>query len=300
MTALLHRRPDSSRNRGERLFAWVSMTPALLITVALIVVPLGWAVVTSLHDSNGTRYRWTGLDNYTELLTSSQFWLILLNNVIFLLAVPLVITLATISAILIYERVRWWRFFRIALFLPTVISTVVVGILFRTLFGLDGPVNKIIGLFGGEPVLWLGQGGTARTVIIVALVWGGFGYGMMVLLSGLSAIDTSVFEAARLDGAGWFRRLASITVPLLSRQIRFVSVLNVSYTFTALFGYVFVMTSGGPGFSTTTLDYYVYSRAFVSSQFGVASALALILFLIVVVLTVIQFRVTAVDDGAES
>jgi ABC-type sugar transport system permease subunit len=290
----------ATKGRGDRVFAWLSMAPALVIVLLLIIVPLGWAVFTSLTNSNGVRYEFVGIDNYVDLLRSAQFWQILLNNVIFLLAVPVVLTLAVVSAILVYERVRGWRFFRIALFLPTVVSTVVVGILFRTLFSLDGPVNQLIRVVGGEPVLWLGEGTSARAVIIIALAWGGFGYGMMVLLSGLSTIDPAVFEAARLDGAGWFRRTGSITIPLLSGQIRFVSVLNVSYTFTSLFGYVFVMTSGGPAAATTTLDYYVYLRAFVSSQFGVASALALILFLIVIALTVVQFRITAVDDGTGS
>lgn len=298
MSVSSDRRPHlRQQRRSERTFAWLSMTPAILLVGALIVVPLGWAVWTSLHRTNGVRSEWVGVQNFTDQLTSRQFWDILINNAIFLLAVPIVLTLATVSAILIYERVRWWGFFRIALFLPTVISTVVVGILFRTLFSLDGPVNQIVEVFGGTPIDWLGGATTARSVIIIALAWGGFGYGMMVMLSGLSAIDPAVFEAARIDGAGWLRRTRSITVPLLSGQIRFVSVLNVSYTFTSLFGYVFVMTSGGPGFSTTTLDYYVYQRAFVASQFGTAAALALILFVIVIVLTVIQFRLTSVDDG---
>jgi multiple sugar transport system permease protein len=202
-----------------------------------------------------------------------------------------------IAAALIYERVPGWRTFRVLLFVPTIISTVVVGILFRAFFALDGPVNRTIEAFGAEPINWIGQGDTAMVVIIIALVWGGFGYGMIILLAGMSAIDPSLHEAARVDGASWMQRVRMITLPLIARPIRFVSVLNVSFTFTALFGYIFVMTSGGPGFDTTTLDYYVYNKAFVASQFGAASALALILLAIVLVLTVIQFRVTRVDDG---
>ena len=211
---------------------------------------------------------------------------------------PAVLTLALLSAALIYEHVPGWR--------------AVPGAAVRAddhldrrrrhplprLLRLDGPVNKAIEVFGGAPVNWLGEGNTAMTVIIIALVWGGFGYGMLILLAGMSSIDPSLHEAAVVDGATWWQRVRMITLPLIARPIRFVSVLNVSYTFTSLFGYIFVMTSGGPGFDTMTLDYYVYNRAFVASQFGMASALALILLVIVLVLTVIQFRVTRVDDGS--
>ena len=290
------------RRRKRSRVPWFSLAaiaPAIIIVSLFTLLPLVWAVRTSFERNNGVRSRWVGLENYRRLLGDSQFWDILLNNVIFLLAVPGVLTLALIAAALIYEQVPGHRIFRFVLFVPTIISTVVVGILFRAFFALHGPVNRLIELFGAAPVDWLGEGSTAMFVIILALVWGGFGYGMVVLLAGMSSIDPSLHEAARIDGARWSQRVRLITLPLIARPIRFVSVLNVSYTFTSLFGYIFVMTSGGPGFETTTLDYFVYNRAFVASQFGMAAALGLILLSIVLVLTVIQFRVTRVDDGAE-
>jgi multiple sugar transport system permease protein len=280
-------------------FSLAAIAPSVLIVCVFTLLPLAWAVRTSFERNNGVRSRWVGLENYSRLIEDPQFWEILLNNVVFLLAVPGVLTLALIAAALIYEQVPGHKVFRFVLFVPTIISTVVVGILFRAFFALDGPVNRLIELFGASPVNWLGEGSTAMLVIILALVWGGFGYGMVVLLAGMSSIDPSLHEAARIDGATWWQRVRKITLPLIARPIRFVSVLNVSYTFTSLFGYIFVMTSGGPGFDTTTLDYFVYNRAFVASQFGMASALALILLAIVLVLTIIQFRVTRVDDGAE-
>lgn len=294
-------RNEATRRRRRRTpwFALAAIAPSVLIVCLFTLLPLGWAVRTSFERNNGVRARWVGLENYTRLLGDRQFWDILLNNVIFLLAVPGVLTLALIAAALIYEQVPGHRIFRIVLFVPTIVSTVVVGILFRAFFALDGPVNRLVELFGAAPVNWLGEGSTAMLVIIFALVWGGFGYGMVVLLAGMSSIDPSLHEAAKIDGARWSQRVRLITLPLIARPIRFVSVLNVSYTFTSLFGYIFVMTSGGPGFDTTTLDYFVYNRAFVASQFGMASALALILLLIVLALTVVQFRVTRVDDGAE-
>ena len=162
--------------RRRRRFPWfavAAIAPAIAVVTVFTILPLLWAVRTSFERNNGIRSRWVGLENYQRLLESGEFRSILFNNVVFLLAVPGVLTLALVAAALIYERVPGYRAFRVLLFLPTIISTVVVGILFRAFFALDGPVNQAIKAFGGEPVNWLGEGNTAMTVIIIALVWGG-------------------------------------------------------------------------------------------------------------------------------
>jgi ABC-type sugar transport system permease subunit len=113
----------------------------------------------------------------------------------------------------------------------------------------------------------------------------------------MAAIDPHVYEAARLDGASWGQRARDITLPLIAKPMRFLSIINVIYTFTSLFGFIFVMTSGGPGYETTTVDYFIYLKAFVGFDLGAGAALAVILFLIVLVLTLVQFRLFASDDG---
>ena len=161
----------------------------------------------------------------------------LLNNFIFLVSVPLILLASLVCAVLIYEQVWGWQVFRVIFFVPSVISAVVIGLLFRNFFAFDGPVNQLLGSFGMPPVDWMSSGSTAIAVILLALVWSSFGYGMLILLAGMAAIDPHVYEAARLDGASWAQRVRDITLPLIAKPMSFLSIINVIYTFTSLFGF---------------------------------------------------------------
>lgn len=282
----------SSLAKAEQRFAYFAILPSVLLIAGLLLYPIGYAVYISFNRTvNGIQFDWIGLDNYLRLLRDPTLFRVLLNNFLFLLAVPLVIVAALFSAALIYEEVWGWRFFRVVFFMPSVISTVVIGTLFRQLFRYEGPVNLILEFFGREPVDWLARGSSSVFVIILVLVWSGFGYGMLILLSAMSNIDPSIFESSRLDGANWWQRIRYITVPLIAKVIAFLAVINVIYTFLSLFGLIFVLTSGGPGYETTTLDYFIYLKAFSGFDFGQAAALALMLAGITLILTLIQLRV---------
>ena len=154
-----------------------------------------------------------------------------------------------------------------------------------------GHMEQALALFGVEPIQFFTNGTTAIAIIILALVWAGFGYQSLLLLAGLTAINPAVFEAAAIDGAGWWKRLWYITLPNIRRVLGFVFIINVLYTFSSLFGFIYVMTAGGPGFDTTTIDYLVYLRAFSSTNLGSGAALAVILFIFIGSLTLIQNRV---------
>jgi ABC-type sugar transport system permease subunit len=255
-----------------------------------MVYPVGYAVFISFHKTNGLNFEYVGLGNYTKLLTDPLLYKVFGTNLLFLVAVPIVIFVALVCSVLLYERIRGWKFYRVLFFVPNVLSTAVIGLMFKTLFAYSGPVNALIVAFGGEPVDFFAGAGTAIFVIVLALVWSGFGYQSLILLSGLSSINPEVFEAAVLDGAGWWRRLWSITLPNIRRVVVLVSILNVLYTFTSLFGFIFVMTAGGPGYDTTTLDYLIYTLAFSSSRLGEGSALAVMVFLFIGALTLTQLR----------
>ena len=204
---------------------------------------------------------------------------------------PLVIFVALIVSILLFERFKGWKLFRVIFFLPNVLSVAVIGLIFRNAFGYDGAVNQLLVLLGNEPVQFFIDSNYSIAIIILALVWSGFGYQALLLLAGLTAINPAVFEAAAIDGAGWWRRLWSITLPNIRKVLGFVFIINVLYIFASLFGFVFVITAGGPGFDTTTIDYLVYLRAFSSNNLGSGAALAVVLFLFIGILTLIQNRV---------
>ena len=283
------RRPSSWRRR-ERVVGLLAVAPALLLVAAVMVYPVLYALWLSLHRSNGVTSTWRGLGNYADLLTDPLVHEVLINNVVFLVSVPLVVVVALVCSVLLYERVRGWRFFRVLFFVPNVLSTAVVGLMFKSLFAYQGPVNQVITAAGGAPVDFFSRGGTAVLVIVLALVWSGFGYQTLILLSGLASINPEVFEAATVDGAGWWKRLWLVTLPSIRRSLALVSILNVIYTFTSLFGFVFVMTAGGPGYDTTTLDYLLYTLAFSSSNLGAGAALGVLVFALIGVLTLVQLR----------
>jgi ABC-type sugar transport system permease subunit len=274
----------------------LAVAPAFLIVVGFMAFPVAFAVFISFTKTNGIRFEWNWFANYTTLLTDPVVHQVFLNNLKFLISVPLVIFVALIVSVLLFERVRGWRFFRVIFFLPNVLSVAVIGIMFRNAFGYYGGVNQALGLLGIEPIQFFTDGTLAIFIIILALVWAGFGYQSLLLLAGLTSINPAVFEAAAIDGAGWWKRLWFITLPNIRRVLGFVFIINVLYTFTSLFGFVFVMTAGGPGFETTTIDYLVYLRAFSSSNLGSGAALAVVLFTFIGVLTVIQNRIFRLGD----
>lgn len=284
--------------RRNGIVGLLAVLPALGVVLGFATYPILFAAYISFTRTNGLKFEWRWFDNYIQILNDPIVWTVFVNNLKFLIAVPMVIFSALMVSVLLYERVRGWRFFRVIFFLPNVLSVAVIGIMFRNAFGYYGPVNQLLGLFGVEPIQFFTDGTLAIAVIVLALVWSGFGFQALLLLSGLTAINPAIFEAAALDGAGWWQRVWHITLPNIRRILGFVFIINILYTFTSLFGFVFVMTAGGPGFDTTTIDYLVYLRAFSSSNLGVGAALAMLLFGFIAILTVLQakvFRIQEVD-----
>ena len=286
------RRAVSRGRRVERRFALLAVAPAALLVLCLMLVPIMGALGISFFKTDGVTADFVGFANYLNILTDPLVGAVLLVNLQFLVAVPLVLIAATLTAVLLYEKVLGWQAFRIIFFIPSVLSTAVIGLMFKSTFAFDGPVNKLVVAAGGMPISFFSTSTLAIAVIILALVWSGFGYGALIVLAGLSAIDRSIYEAADLDGAGWWQKLVFITLPQIRRVLLFVSVINVIYTFTSLFGFVYVMTAGGPGYSTTTLDYLIYQKAFSSADMGSGSALAILVFVLIGVLTVLQALVS--------
>ncbi|MGA8117624.1 MAG: sugar ABC transporter permease [Actinocatenispora sp.] len=284
-------RPRTPRwQRREQIVALAAVLPAVIVVFAFMLYPIGYAVWLSFNKSDGFVSTFTGLSNYTDILTSSLVHQVFLVNLKFLVSVPLVIFVASVCAVLLYEEYFGWRFFRVVFFIPSVLSTAVIGLMFKSTFAYHGPVNSILEAAGVAPIDFFARATPAMFVIILALVWSGFGYQMLILLSGLSAIDPEIFSAARVDGAGWWQRFWYITMPNIRRQLAFVCIINVLYTFTSLFGFIFVMTAGGPGYTTTTLDYLIYQEAFSNADIGRGAALAILVFLLIGVMTVVQLK----------
>jgi ABC-type sugar transport system permease subunit len=291
-------KPSSNWRNRERRIGLVAALPAFLVVAGFMVYPILFALYMSFTKTDGSTFQWVWLANYLDVLSDPVVHQVFVNNLKFLISVPLVVFFSVIVSVLLFEKIRGWRLFRLVFFLPNVLSIVVVGVMFKSVFGYDGAVNAVITAVGGERIQFFTNGDLATFVIIIALVWAGFGYQALLLLSGLSAIETTVFEAAALDGAGWWRRLFSITLPNIRRELGFVFIINVLYTFSSLFGFVFVMTAGGPGYDTTTIDYLVFLKAFSATNLGPGAALAVLLFLFIGLLTIIQNRLFRIQESS--
>ena len=272
------------------LFPYLAVLPAAALVIVLEVLPIGETIYRSFTNWDGLTSNLIGLENFRLIFQNPVIIQVFVNSAIFLISVPLILAASVVVAVLVYERVLGWRVFRFLFFIPAVLSPVIVGALFSTFFLPSGLVDKVLSPVGLSSFPWLSHPWTARAVVILALVWTSFGFGMVVVLSAMSTIDPALYDAAAIDGASWWRRLWSITIPMISGSLQFLSVINVIYTFTSLFSFVYVITAGGPGFATTTVDYFTYITSFENGQFGYGAALAVLLFLVVLVLTIVQVK----------
>ncbi len=297
-------RPALTRRQQRVRQAVLSILPIVVVLLAIRAYPIITAAVKSLTNWDGLfKSDYVGFTNYIRLLRGKVFWTLIRNNFVLLINVPIQVFFGLVVAVLLHERVWGWRFFRALYYIPQIISAVIIGYLFRTLFSMDGPINIVLARVGlmPEALEWLGNTGSALGVIVFTLVWSSVGWQAIVFMGGLSTIPDSVFEAARIDGAGFWRRTFRIAVPMLVRVVEYAVMLSVVWTFTGLFPFIFSMTRGGPGYETTTLDYMIYIKSFVSGvNLGEACAIAVLLLAIILALTAAQMKLTnRVDDWSE-
>ena len=286
-----------TRLRKKRREIFLSLLPVLVILAVFRVYPIATALWRSFTNWDGLyRSDWIGLRNYVRFVTDGSFWMILRNTLFLLVNVPLQVFIGLIVALLLYERVAGWRFYRSVIYIPQIISAVIIGFLFKIFFGYNGPVNAVLKAIGLESLAieWFGNSYTALAVIVFAIVWFSIGWQAIVLLGGMSAIPPSVFEAAVIDGANYWQRAFRIVIPMLVRVMEFAVIASGVWTLTQLFPFLYAMTRGGPGYETSTLDYMIYLKSFglgFSSDFGFASAIAVMLLVLVLALTMIEMRV---------
>lgn len=228
----------------------MALRPAgLALILVMCAYPIVQTVIKSFTDWNGIGAAVSvGFKNYINILSSGQFWSLLRNNLIFLLFIPFQVLIGVIVAVLIYDGIPGGKIFRVIYYIPQVISAVIVGYLFKVLFSYDGAVNSVLKALHliREAIPWLERSGTARTAVIICLVWVNIGWQCLLALGGLSSISPSVYEAARLDGAGYWTQLFRITFPLLGRTMEYSCITSVMWTFTGIFPYIYSMTGGGP------------------------------------------------------
>jgi multiple sugar transport system permease protein len=273
--------------------AWAFAMPALAVIGLFFVLPVAAGLVLSLTDfdlyalADLHNLRFVGLDNYAQVLSRPLFWQALGNTAYFVaLGVPLSIAVSLGCAVLLQSKlVRFKPLFRTALFAPVVTTLVAVAVVWRYLFHVRyGWVNQVLGSMGVSPIDWLGDPHWSMPAIIVFAAWKNFGGNMIIFIAALQAIPEDLYEAARLDGAGAWAQFRHITVPMLGPTLLMVSILTIAGYF-QLFAEPYVMTQGGPLQSTVSVLYLMYEEGFRWWNLGQASAVAFVLFAIIVVVT---------------
>lgn len=285
-------------SRQERA-AWLFAGPVLAAIAAMLVLPVGLALLLGLTDysiyalADLKNLRFVGLANFTELLATPLFWRALGNTALFAaLGVPMAIGASLAAALLLHDAtVRWKPLWRVALFAPYVTSVVATAIVWRfvlnTRFGL---LNSALGAVGIGPVDWLGDPRASIPAILLFVTWKIFGYNMIVFTAALSAVPGELMEAARLDGASRWGRFRHVTLPAIGPTLLLAAVMSVA-GFLQLFAEPYVMTMGGPAQSTVTVLYFMFDEGFRWWNLGQASATALILFVLILGVTAVQARI---------
>ncbi len=284
--------------------AWMFVSPALVVIGLFFLLPVVAALALSFTDfdlyalADVRNLRFVGLDNYLHLLTTPLFWKALGNTAWFvLLGVPLSIGTSLAAALLVNSKLaRAPALLRTAYFAPVVSTLVAVAIVWRfilhTRYGL---LNYALGHLGLGPVDWMGDPHWSIPAIVILAVWKNFGYNMIIFVAALQAIPGDLYEAARIDGSSLWQELRHITLPSLRPTFTLVTVLTVAGYF-QLFAEPYVMTRGGPLQSTVSVLYFMYEEGFKWWNLGSASAVAFVLFLIILAVTVVPLRVLRRDE----
>jgi len=280
--------------------AWAFATPALLVITVFFFVPVLAALLVSLTDfdlyalADIRNLRFVGLDNYRQLLHAPEFWRAVANTCYFVaVGVPLSLAASLATALLVNSRLAYLAgFFRTAFFAPVVTTLVAVAVVWRYLLHTRyGLLNYALAHLGIHPIDWLGDPHWALPAIILLAVWKNFGYNMVIFLAALQSIPADLYEAARLDGASLWQEFGRVTLPMLRPTLLLVSILTVAGYF-QLFAEPYVMTQGGPLQSTVSVLYFMYEEGFKWWNLGSASAVAFLLFLMILAFTALQVRLT--------
>ncbi|WP_306317002.1 MULTISPECIES: carbohydrate ABC transporter permease [unclassified Streptomyces] len=289
--------PPAPRKRSaarfrETLAAYCTLGPNLILVTVFLLVPLVMALVLSFQYSTGlTSPTWAGLANYRQLAGDPVFWRTALNTGVFCVAtVPVEMALGLGVALLFNKVMPARPLWRTLVYLPMVISGVATALIGTLMFDQNiGLLNKLLATFGLPAAPWQTSGGTAMVSVVLITLWMRVGFNMVIYLAGLQGISPEMYEAAEVEGAGPWQRLRNITVPLLGPSTFFLLIMNVIYSF-QVFDTVYVMTLGGPGHATDVMITYAYRNGFEGRQQGYAAAIGIVLYVIVMIFTALQWR----------
>lgn len=277
------------------------LTPYLYVAplVALLLFVFGYPLVRIFEFSfkmvRGIDGPWIGFRNYELVLSQTLFWESVLHNIYLLLAVPFMVGWSLIISVILYERLKGWKLYRIVLFLPYILAIPIIAVIVKKMFQFNGPVNEVLRWIGLDffALDWIGSSDVALWTVMLLIIWRESALGIILFLARLLSLDESLIESAKIEGANWWQRLWYVIIPQMKIVIEFYVVVSVITILSAVFAYVFVIGGGrgGPGTSTMVVEFYIFNALIRSSLPGIASAVSVMLFLVSLLLIVPLFAI---------
>lgn len=269
---------------------YLFLLPAGVLLLVFFFIPFFQTFVLSFEDYSNSIYNptWIGLQNYFKLFQSPIFYKVLLNTFLYLfIAVPILATIPLFLAILLNNKMKGVTLYKILIYLPVIVSIVVAAIAFKWLYADQGILNFFAQKLGYNPIGWLTDTKFSLISVIIVTIWKGIGYYMMIYLAALMSVPKELYEACDIDGAGVIRKHLTVTIPHIMPTLALVSTIS-AISAMKVFAEIYVMTKGGPLNSSKTIVYYIYERAFENLDLGYASAMAVVLLMIVMVFSFIN------------
>ncbi|URN96740.1 MAG: sugar ABC transporter permease [Candidatus Pristimantibacillus lignocellulolyticus] len=273
---------------------YLFISPMVLLATVLTIIPIILSGVISFTDWNFIAgldsIKFIGLDNYTKMFSDDDFTKSLNNNLLLILVIPVSLFISLILAVLINNSTYFKSFFKVIYFMPFISSFVAVAVLWRVLFHpSSGPINNFLMSIGiSNPPAWLADPSFSLISVMIIMIWAGVGFEMIIFMAGLQNISKDLYEAADIDGASKIRQFFKITIPLLSPTTFFLLITGIVGSF-KVFDLIMILTNGGPAGSTSVIVFYLYEVAFIQLKSGYASAIGIMLLIIILAITVIQW-----------
>lgn len=269
---------------------YLFILPALIVLTVFFFIPFFQTIGLSFYDYSTSIYdpQFVGVQNYTNILHSGLFYKVMGNTFLFLiLAVPFLVIFPLFLAVLINQKIRGITLYKILIYLPVIVSIVVAAIAFKWLYAQEGILNYFVTMFGLKPIGWLTDSKFSLLSVAIVTIWKGVGYYMMIYLAALMSVPQELYEACDIDGANFLTKHLTVTIPQILPTIALVSTISIISAM-KVFVEIYVMTKGGPLNSSKTIVYYIYERAFENLDLGYASALAVVLLLVIMVFSFIN------------
>ena len=280
-------------SRASRFTPYLYIAPLVALLLFVFGYPLVRIFEFSFKMVRGIDGPWIGLRNYELVLNQPLFWESVRHNLLLLIAVPFMVVWSLLIAVLLYERVKAWKLYRVVLFMPYILAIPIIAVIMKKIFQFNGPVNEVLRWLSLDFLAldWIGSSDVALWTVMLLIIWRESALGIILFLARMLSLDESLMEAARLEGANWWQRVWHVIVPQMRVVMEFYIVTSVSTILSAVFSYVFMIGGGrgGPGTSTMVVELYIFNALIRTSLPGVASAVSVMLFLVSILLIVPLF-----------